>query len=401
MKSTTKRTQKDYSIAFKLGVVEQVERGELTYKQAQDKYGIQGCSTVLIWLRKHGRLDWSNGTPIFLTRGFIMAKSQSPQTPEQRIKELEQKLAESQLKSQFFEAVVNVLETDYGVRINKKAESAVIQQKRVNALSVVLACRFLGITRQAYYKRCVVKKKRDKHEQLTLNIVMAERMLQPRIGTRKLQNIMALQQHFIGRDHLFSLLKSRRLLVAPKRAYHKTTDSHHRFTCHPNLIKGGFTPQKPEELWVADITYLPTVVGNTYLSLVTDAYSRKIVGFHLDDNMKTQSVKQAFSKALSQRYTTNKLIHHSDRGVQYCSNQYQALHKRYAVTCSMTDGYDCYQNALAERINGILKNEYLLVKPNDLDEARKMVEESVMIYNERRPHTALKYKTPNEVHQAF
>jgi|TARA_R100001377_G_C3178539_1_gene105711 transposase-like protein len=130
MKSTTKRTQKDYSIAFKLGVVEQIERGELTYKQAQDKYGIQGCSTVLIWLRKHGRLDWSKGTPIFLTRGFAMTKSKSLQTPELRIKELEQQLADSQLKAQFFEAVVNVLETNYGVRITKKQKETLSNKKR-------------------------------------------------------------------------------------------------------------------------------------------------------------------------------------------------------------------------------------------------------------------------------
>jgi len=130
MKSITKRTQKDYSIAFKLGVVEQVEKGELTYKQAQDKYGIQGCSTVLVWLRKHGRLDWSKGTPTFLTRGFAMSQTKLPQTPEQRIKELEQQLADSQLKAQFFEAVVSVLETDYGVRITKKQKEQLSRKKR-------------------------------------------------------------------------------------------------------------------------------------------------------------------------------------------------------------------------------------------------------------------------------
>lgn len=234
-----------------------------------------------------------------------------------------------------------------------------------------------------------------------MDFVIAERMLQPRIGTRKLKYLMKRQQHFIGRDHLFTLLKSHRLLVSPKRAYHKTTNSHHRFTCHPNRVKDSLPPQKPEELWVADITYLPTVSGNTYLSLVTDAYSRKIVGYHVDDNMKANSVKQAFHKALRRRKNKNTLVHHSDRGVQYCSNEYQYLHKKYQVKCSMTDGYDCYQNALAERINGILKNEYLLIKPKDLGEAKKMVEESVMLYNQRRPHTALKYKTPDEVHQAF
>jgi len=129
MKSTTKRTQKDYSLAFKLGVVDQVERGELTYKEAQDKYGIQGCSTVLIWLRKHGRLDWSKGTPIFLTQGFAMSKSNSLQTPEQRIKELERQLADTKLKAQFFEAVVNVLETNYGVRITKKQKEKLFNKK--------------------------------------------------------------------------------------------------------------------------------------------------------------------------------------------------------------------------------------------------------------------------------
>lgn len=268
-------------------------------------------------------------------------------------------------------------------------------------MSVTQACLFLGITRQAHYKRCLTHVARHKFEQRIVDFVMIERMVQPRIGSRKLQHLMALQQLFIGRDHLFSLLASRHLLVSPKRAYHKTTHSHHRFHCHPNLIKAGFIPKQPEQLWVADITYLPTVSGNTYLSLVTDAYSRKIVGYHLDNNMRVDSVKQAFSKALVQRQTSSPLIHHSDRGIQYCSHEYQQLHQQYHTQCSMTDGYDCYQNALAERVNGILKSEYLLVKPKDLTEARKMVEESIMIYNQRRPHTALKYKTPDEVHQAF
>ena len=126
-----------------------------------------------------------------------------------------------------------------------------------------------------------------------------------------------------------------------------------------------------------------------------------IVGYHVDDNMRVESVKQAFNNALRQRKTMNTLVHHSYRVVQYCSNEYQQLHKVYHVKCSMTDGYDCYQNALAERINGILKSEYLLIKPKDLSEAKRMVEESVMIYNKRRPHTALKYKTPDEVHRAL
>ena len=157
----------------------------------------------------------------------------------------------------------------------------------MKTLSVKQACAFIGITRQAHYKRCLTQIQRHK----LLAFVHTERMYQPRIGARKLKHLMALKHVFIGRDRLFSLLAHHRLLVTTKRAYHKTTNSHHRFTCHPNLIKEGFIPNKPKQLWVADITYLPTVSGNTYLSLVTDAYSRKVVGYHVDDNMRVDSVK--------------------------------------------------------------------------------------------------------------
>ncbi|GAP76234.1 mobile element protein [Pseudoalteromonas sp. SW0106-04] len=120
MKSNSKRTQRDYSLAFKLAVVDQVEKGELTYKQAQEHYGIQGCSTILVWLRKHGRLDWMNGTPKFLKRGNFVDKPKEELTPEQRIKALEKELADTKMKADFFEAVVNVLESDYGVSVVKK-----------------------------------------------------------------------------------------------------------------------------------------------------------------------------------------------------------------------------------------------------------------------------------------
>lgn len=129
MKSQTKRTQRDYSIAFKLSVVDQVEKGEMTYKAAQDLYGIQGCSTVLIWLRKHGRLDWSKGTPKYLQQRPVMEKPKTELTPEQRIKLLEQQLADTQQKADFFEAVVNVLENDYGVRIVKKRKGKLSEKR--------------------------------------------------------------------------------------------------------------------------------------------------------------------------------------------------------------------------------------------------------------------------------
>ncbi|MFA0662541.1 IS3 family transposase, partial [Vibrio splendidus] len=391
----------DYSLAFKLAVVSQVEKGEMTYKQAQERYGIQGRSTVLVWLRKHGQLDWSKGIEQSRALGATMSNSSSTQTPEQRIKELEQQLEETQLKAEFFEAVVKVMDRDFGVRISKKRKAELLRKKPVRKLTVTKACHFIGITRQAFYKRCVAEIHQTKKDESVLGFVKEQRMMHPRIGTRKIKYLLAQNDIEIGRDRLFSLLRMNRLLVQNRRAYHRTTNSNHRFYCHPNRVKEGLIPERPEQLWVADITYLATRRGSTYLSLVTDAYSRKIVGYHISDDMKARTVKQAFLNALKERKNTGELVHHSDRGVQYCSVEYQELHRQYDVSCSMTDGYDCYQNALAERINGILKMEYLLNKPNDLDEAKKMVAESVKIYNEYRPHTALKYKTPDEVHRAF
>ncbi|QXB00261.1 IS3 family transposase [Aeromonas sp. FDAARGOS 1416] len=401
-----KRTQRDYSLTFKLALVEQIEKGELTYKQAQVRYGIQGRSTVLVWLRKHGRQDWSQGASVRAGRSITMPDPDN-QTPEQRIKELEQQLALMSQKAQFFEAVVDVLKNDYGVSIGKKATRQVLSQRQVERLTIVRACLFLGISRQAYYKRNRVADERHAQGLQVVRFVRQVRLRQPRVGTRKLHYLLQGQDDDglkVGRDRLFRILTEHRLLVPPRRAYHKTTHSFHRFYRHPNLLKAGpeqVTPVAPEQVWVADITYLPARSGPLYLSLVTDAYSRKIVGHHVHEGMHAESVAMAFKKALKQRRGGGELIHHSDRGVQYCSGLYQSLHERYGVKCSMTDGYDCYQNALAERVNGILKGELLLQSPQDLTQAREMVREAVDIYNAERPHHALKYRTPDAVHRGF
>ena len=248
---------------------------------------------------------------------------------------------------------------------------------------------------------------RQQQNTQVLDFVARIRCRQPRIGTRKLHHLLNSETNKclnIGRDRLFTLLNEHRLLIPVKRAYHKTTNSHHRFYRHPNLLKPGPGQIKalhPEQVWVADITYLPLRTGTAYLSLVTDACSRKIMGYYVGENLQTENVIRAYRRALRKRKTKEPLIHHSDRGIQYCSARYQSEHERNGITCSMTDGYDCYQNALAERINGILKNEFLLSRPADLAQAQIMVEESVAIYNHERPHQSLKYKTPDEVHQAF
>ena len=229
----------------------------------------------------------------------------------------------------------------------------------------------------------------------------------PRLGTRKLHGLMQAEPDLtrtVGRDRLFDILRDSRQLITRKRAYHKTTDSHHRFRRHPNRLKPGpdqVTATAPGQVWIADITYLSTQQSVAYVSLVTDAYSRKIVGHHVHETLQAESVAQALLKALRGRNTNQALVHHSDRGSQYCSDLYQKLHAKHGVRCSMTDGYDCYQNALAERVNGILKTEFLLHRPKDLAEAKRMVDESVEIYNRKRPHQALKYQTPDAVHRAF
>lgn len=265
----------------------------------------------------------------------------------------------------------------------------------------------MGISRQAYYKRNRVADSREKQADRVEQYVRHVRMRQPRLGTRKLHHLLHSQpdrELHMGRDRLFQVLGERRLLVAPRRAYHKTTHSFHRFYRHPNLLKPGpeqVIPEVPEHVWVADITYLPARSGPLYLSLVTDAYSRKIVGHHVHESLHAESVAEAFRRALRKRSGRHPLVHHSDRGIQYCSALYQSLHARHGVRCSMTDGYDCYQNALAERVNGILKTELLLGNPEDLGQARKLVDEAVRIYNTERPHLALNYKTPDAVHRAF
>ena len=274
-------------------------------------------------------------------------------------------------------------------------------------MSISRACRYIGISRQAHYQSLARDQRRCQHSVQVIERVKDQRMRHPRLGTRKLHHLIGAQLRQqgikLGRDALFDVLRGAGLLIEPRKAYYKTTHSHHRFRRHPNLLKDQLLSQvatQAEQVWVADITYLPTDDDCVYVSLITDAHSRKIVGHCVHDSLHTEHMARALKMAVCGRQTKQQLIHHSDRGIQYCSDQYQQLHLKYGITCSMTDGYDCYQNALAERVNGILKNEYLLSRPANLKEAITMVAQSIDLYNNERPHSALKYKTPDEVHRA-
>lgn len=223
----------------------------------------------------------------------------------------------------------------------------------------------------------------------------------PQVGTRKLYKLIKpeLMERKIklGRDGLFTYLRLHNLLVKPKKNYTKTTNSKHWMRKHPNLLKE-YKATKAEEVFVSDITYLKSDEGTHYLSLTTDAYSRRIMGYELSGEMKASDVVKALKMAIKNKRCSHQAIHHSDRGLQYCSDEYQQALNQHNIMPSMTDGYDCYQNALAERVNGILKQEFLMYECKDINELKQLVEESIYIYNEIRPHLSLGMKTPNQVH---
>lgn len=262
----------------------------------------------------------------------------------------------------------------------------------------------LGYSRQNVYKQQKDSRKQDLKEQAVKTLVDRERKLLPRLGTRKVYHLIKddLQRQGLklGRDKLFALLREHDLLIRPRRRYIRTTMSTHWLRKWPNLIKGKEVGC-PNEVWVSDITYLKTEQGTCYLNMITDVYSRKIVGYAIADNMETESMIGALKMATQQRgHSVVPTIHHSDRGVQYCSKEYAHLAGKNNIRLSMTENGDPYENALAERMNRTLKEEFgmdavLATK----EQARQLVAESIVLYNHKRPHLALQMKTPDHVYK--
>lgn len=257
----------------------------------------------------------------------------------------------------------------------------------------------LGYSRAAYYKQLkdtTVRATRDAHLR---EMVCQERKVLPKVGVRKLQILLHNRGVHCGRDRLFEVLRRSGLLVRPRKRYIQTTCSRHWMRKYPNLIRDMHV-SAPEEIWVSDITYLKTDEGYCYLSLVTDAYSRKIMGYTVADSLEADYSRQALEMALRSRIAADQeLTHHSDRGLQYCSNEYVQLAEKHRVRMSMTENGNPYENALAERMNRTIKEEFCLdsVLPNRTL-ARRVVAEAVRLYNTYRPHLALGGKTPEAVH---
>jgi putative transposase len=202
-----------------------------------------------------------------------------------------------------------------------------------------------------------------------------------------------------GRDKLHAILRSEGMLVKKKKKYMRTTNSYHRFKMYPNLIKN-INIYRPEQVWVSDITYIKTNQGWLYLSLITDAYSKQILGHQLSDNLKTINCINALKMAIKKRrYPNRPLIHHSDRGFQYCSPEYIESLNKNNIGISMTTKHDPYENAVAERVNGTLKNEFDLGDQlPDQKNAERELNKAVWIYNNLRPHESCYYLTPIQAH---
>jgi len=275
--------------------------------------------------------------------------------------------------------------------------------RRDRHVGVKRLCGLFGKTRHAFYdKEWQVEEDIIGHA-IIFKLIGEHRKRMPRIGTPKLYCLIKepLKAHGIkiGRDKLHELLFSYGLTVKRKRRKTKTTMSRHWLKKYPNLIRA-IEIKCPEHVWVSDITYIRIKDGFCYLSLITDAYSRKIMGYYLSTDLTHHGCLEALKTALNQRLNPySKLIHHSDRGVQYCCTEYVGLLRENKIGISMTEESDPYENAIAERLNGILKDEFLLDSEfKNYEAASRAVNNAVKTYNEHRPHASCNYLTPIQAH---
>jgi transposase InsO family protein len=269
-------------------------------------------------------------------------------------------------------------------------------------LSITSVCRQLGYSKQSYYKSKSNQQVKTCYRSIAKQKVLKVRQQLPRTGTRKLYYLLSKEFKEegikIGRDKLFSILRDEQLLIIKKKRYTKTTNSKHWLHKYPNLVKG-VSVITPEQIWVADITYISIEKGFIYLHLITDAYSKQIMGYCLSENLTATSTIKALQMALSKRKYKTPLTHHSDRGLQYCSAGYVNLLCKNNIGISMTQDGNPYDNAIAERVNGILKDEFGLddILP-DLQQAKKQTDQAISLYNNQRPHLSCRMLTPKQMH---
>lgn len=263
-------------------------------------------------------------------------------------------------------------------------------------------CKLLGHSRQAYYQQKSALEQAVLGEELIVQEILRLRSRQKKIGARKLHLLLRpfLSAHHlqIGRDALFELLREHKLLIRKRRRnIPQTTFSDHWYRRYPNLIMD-MPVLRPNALWVSDITYITLKDDFAYLSLVTDAYSRQIMGYHLSRNLLAEGCVKALKMALKQLPAESMLIHHSDRGSQYCSTEYVEQLQNRHIAISMTQNSDPRENAIAERMNGIIKQELLETCYNNFTQAQQGIKNAVGIYNHERPHSSIDMLTPFQAH---
>jgi len=270
-------------------------------------------------------------------------------------------------------------------------------------VTVVAVCLRAGMTRQNYYARRRQRQRRTVDEELASSLIKRERRDQPRLGGRKLRHMLrgdlAEAGVKLGRDRWFEMMRTNGLLVERKRGRARTTNSRHSLPVFHNLVAGK-EPDGPNQAWASDITYIRTESGFLYAALITDMYSRKIVGRYIGDSLEAEGCIRALDEALLELPASAYPIHHSDRGCQYCCHPYVERLQQRGLPISMTEVLHCYENAMAERVNGILKQEYELDRTfRTKEQAIKAFGQAVWLYNHRRPHLALEYRTPAQVHE--
>jgi transposase InsO family protein len=271
-------------------------------------------------------------------------------------------------------------------------------------LAVSVLCTKVEMSRQNFYKARKERQRREVDEQLVRTLVESERRIQPRLGGLKLHHLLRAELESagvsIGRDRFFEVLRSQGLLLEPLPKAPRTTNSRHSLPVFSNLLKGQEITG-PNQVWSSDITYIRTEEAFMYLSLIIDMYSRKIVGYHLAWTLEACDTLKALDMALSHLPEGACPIHHSDRGSQYCSHEYVNRLQAHRLSISMTEENHCAENAMSERVNGILKQEYYLKEAfRSGRQAEKAVAEAVNLYNTRRPHRSLNLRTPEQVHNS-
>ncbi len=326
-----------------------------------------------------------------------------------QIRELKNRIEHLEAEREILNTVIDTANKMLNTNIRKKVFVSVFLHykhrtgSRRKCYTVIKVSQVLGYSRKYYYEICKAEQKKSAIENQVLAIVQSERKILFRLGGKKLyhriKSLLDEQGIKFGRDKLFILLEKHQLLITRKKRFIKTTTSNHLLRKHPNLITATKVIM-PEQVWVSDITYLKTKNGFCYLNMVTDAYSRKIMGYTVSSSLSAEAMIAAYQMALANRvYQNNPLTHHTDRGVQYCSRGYIALSNSNKVLISMTEHGNPYENALAERMNRTIKEEFGLgtILPS-LQAAQILVAESVLLYNSKRPHWGLKLKTPNQAH---